>query len=196
MPPPPRTRGGFNLPSRHKTATFSVLYITIMKNKHYILIAALAFTSVFADKIQDTVSQALEGLRTTESHDPYSKTIKRVYIGFDEQGNPKTGVAFREIESFKTITGVVIVDKTENGYVLREAVFPDISNIKNAKDRKQVMTVLRQFQNVPFDPHAEKSAVDALSGATRYGIKTSGYLNYMARHVALQMESPPEWTKQ
>ncbi len=90
----------------------------------------------------------------------------------------------------------MIVDKTENGYVLREAIFPDIDKIKNAKDRKQIMSVLKQFKNVPFDPHAEKSAVDALSGATRYGIKTSGYLNYLARHVALAMETPPEWARE
>ncbi|QBG47528.1 hypothetical protein EGM51_09040 [Verrucomicrobia bacterium S94] len=155
----------------------------------------LIASTVLADTVEQTVKTALKGLRTAESPIPYSRTIKALYIGFDEKGKPKTGVAFREIESFKTITGVVIVDKTETGYILREAVFPDIEKIKNAKDRKQVMTVLEQFRNVPFDPHAEKSAVDALSGATRYGIKTSGYLNYLARHIALQLESPPEWTK-
>ena len=167
-----------------------------MMKKISILFVLSIVTAAWADDIQKTVASALEGLRVAESHDPYSRTIKRMYIGFDENGNPKTGVVYREIESFKTITGVVIVDKTDQGYVLREAIFPDIKKIKNAKDRKQVMTVLRQFRNVSFDPHAEKSAVDALSGATRYGIKTSGYLNYLARHVALQMESPPEWTKQ
>lgn len=147
-------------------------------------------------KIQSTVDAALTGLDVVVSADPYSRTIRKVFIGFDENGIPKTAVAYRAIESFKPITGVVVVDKTENGYVLREATFPDISNIKNAKDRKQVITVLAQFKNIPFDPHAEKSAVDALSGATRYGIKTSGYLNYMARHVALQMETLPKWAEQ
>ncbi len=158
--------------------------------------ALCAAASAGADKAQETVIAAMEGLRTAASPVPYSRSIEQLYIGFDEQGNPKTGAAYREIESFKPITGVVIVDKTENGFILREAVFPDITNIKNPEDRKQVQAVLKQFKNVPFDPHAEKSAVDALSGATRYGIKTSGYLNYMARHVALQMESPPKWTKQ
>ncbi|WP_372796893.1 hypothetical protein [Pontiella sp.] len=161
-----------------------------------LLLALCAAASAAADDVQETVTRAMEGLRTAASPVPYSRTIKQLYIGFDNEGRPKTGVAFREIESFKTITGVVIVDKTENGYVLREAVFPDIGKIKNAKDRKQVNAVLQQFKQIPFDPHAEKSAVDTLSGATRYGIKTSGYLNYMARHVALQMESPPKWTEQ
>lgn len=154
--------------------------------------AALASDSA----IQKAVDQSLEGLDVMASNDPYSRTIKRMYIGYDKTGTPKTGVAFREIESFKTITGIVVVDKTENGFVLREAYFPDISKIKNAKDRKQVLAVLKQFKGVSFDPHAEKSAVDALSGATRYGIKTSGYLNYMARHTALQMENPPTWAQQ
>ena len=150
----------------------------------------------FGDDIQKAVDQSLSGLKVSASDTPYSRTIKRVFIGFDETGSAKTGAAYREIESFKTITGVVIVDKTETGYVLREAFFPDIGKIKNAKDRNQILTVLKQFKGVSFDPHAEKSAVDSLSGATRYGIKTSGYLNYMARHVALQMETPPKWAQQ
>ncbi|MDF7808498.1 hypothetical protein P4E94_13685 [Pontiellaceae bacterium B12219] len=162
------------------------------------LIAALLFPALsFGNSadLQQTINQAMTGLTITTSGDPYSRAIKRLYIGLDENGEPKTGVAFREIESFKTITGVVVVDKTESGYILRESSFPDIGKIKNPKDRKQVLAVLEQFQNIPFDPHAEKSAVDTLSGATRYGIKASGYLNYMARHVALQMENLPEWAK-
>lgn len=161
-----------------------------------ILLTLLLTGLSFGDDIQKAVDQSLSGLKVSTSDEPYSRVIKRVFIGFDENGAAKSGAAYREIESFKTITGVVIVDKTENGYVLREAYFPDISNIKNAKDRKQILSILAQFKGVSFDPHAEKSAVDALSGATRYGIKTSGYLNYMARHVALQMESPPKWTQQ
>lgn len=146
--------------------------------------------------LQTAIDSALSGLDVVTSDDPYSRTIQRMFIGFDENGAPKTGVVYREIESFKPITGVVVVDITKNGYVLREAFFPDIKKIKKAEDRKQVLTVLAQFKGVAFDPHAEKSAVDTLSGATRYGIKTSGYLNYMARHVALQMETLPKWTQQ
>jgi hypothetical protein len=148
-----------------------------------------------ADKVQDTINEALAGLDVVVSDDPYSRTIKRMYMGWDKNGEAKVGVAYREIESFKTITGVVIVHKTVDGFILHEAEFPDIGKIKNAKDRKQVLSVLKQFKGVPFDPHAEKSAVDGLTGATRYGIKTSGYLNYMTRRVALEMESLPEWTK-
>ncbi|MDF7825065.1 hypothetical protein P4B35_13665 [Pontiellaceae bacterium B12227] len=162
------------------------------------IILSLLLTGLasFGDDLQKAVDQSLSGLKVAASDNPYSRTIQRVFIGFDENGAVKSGAAYREIESFKTITGVVIVDKTESGYVLREAYFPDIKKIKNAKDRNQVLTILKQFKGVSFDPHAEKSAVDALSGATRYGIKTSGYLNYMARHVALQMEEPPKWAKQ
>ncbi|MDF7800254.1 hypothetical protein P4C99_12320 [Pontiellaceae bacterium B1224] len=166
--------------------------------KHTLTLALLMPVLSFGTdaQLQQTIDQALSGLSIAESEDPYSRVIKRVYLGFDENGAPKTGVAYREIESFKTITGVVVVDKIDSGYILREAAFPDIGKIKNAKDRKQILSVLEQFQNIPFDPHAEKSAVDALSGATRYGIKTSGYLNYMARHIALQMETVPKWAEQ
>jgi len=112
-----------------------------------------------------------------------------------KNGRPKTGIAYREIESFKLITGVVIIDKTEKGYILREAIFPDIGKIKNAKERLQVLAILKHFKNVPFDPHAEKSAVDTVSGASHHGHRTTGYFNYMARQVALQMENPPKWSK-
>ncbi|VGO19278.1 hypothetical protein SCARR_01336 [Pontiella sulfatireligans] len=148
-----------------------------------------------ADPIQTAVDQAMAGLEVASSDAPYSRTIKRMYIGWDANGEAKVGVVYRTIESYKPITGVVIVHKTPEGFVLHEALFPDISKIKNAKDRNMVLTVLKSFQDVPFDPHAEKSAVDGLTGATRYGIKTSGYLNYMARRIALEMETLPAWTK-
>lgn len=148
-----------------------------------------------ADDVQVIIDKAMTGLEIAVSDDPYSRTIERMLIGYDAQGESAVGIAYREIESFKPITGIVIVEKTDDGFVLLEALFPDIGKIKNAKDRKQVLTVLKQFKGVPFDPHAEKSAVDGLSGATRYGQKTSGYLNYMARRVALEMETKPDWPK-
>ena len=160
-----------------------------------LILGSLLLGSTYAEPVRDIIDQALSGLDVAASDVPYSRTIERIFIGRDKNNQPRTAVAYRKIESFKPITGVVIIDKTDSGYVLREAVFPDIDKIRNAKERKQVLTVLKQFKNIPFDPHAEKSAVDALSGATRYGIKTSGYLNYMARHLALQMENPPEWSK-
>ena len=135
----------------------------------------------------------MTGLDVKASDDPYSRTIEKMFIGYDVQENPKIGIAYREIESFKPITGIVIVHKTPEGFVLHEALFPDIGKIRNAKDRKQVLSILKQFKGIPFDPHAEKSAVDGLTGATRYGIKTSGYLNYMARRIAIEMESKPNW---
>lgn len=146
-----------------------------------------------ADGVQGVITNAMKGLEVRISDDPYSRTIERMMIGYSSDGAPRIGIAYREIKSFEPITGVVIVEKTEKGFILREALFPDISNIKAAKDRKQVLTVLQQFRNVPFDPHAEKSAVDGLTGATRHGIKTSGYLNYMARRTALEMEAGPDW---
>jgi hypothetical protein len=149
-----------------------------------------------ADPVQAAIDRALAGLDVAVSADPYSSALKRMYIGWDGQGKAKVGVAYREIESFETITGIVIVHKTPEGFILHEVLFPDIGKIQNDKDRQQVLTVLKQFKNIPFDPHAEKSAVDGLSGATRHGLKTSGYLNYMARRIALDMENQPAWTRQ
>ena len=152
--------------------------------------------SVKADDIQSVINDAMTGLEIKASDEPYSRTIERMLIGYDRSGEAKVGVAYREIESFKPITGVVIIRRTPTGFMLHEALFPDINKIRNAKDRKQVLAILKQFKNIPFDPRAEKSAVDGLTGATRYGIKTSGYLNYMARRTALEMETKPDWPKQ
>ena len=146
-----------------------------------------------ANEIQAVVDQAMTGLEVKASDDPYSRTIERMFIGYDADGQPKVGIAYREIESFKPITGIVIVHKTADGFILYEAVFPDIGKIRNAKDRKQVLSILKQFKGVAFDPHAEKSAVDGLTGATRHGHKTSGYLNHMARRIAIEMEARPDW---
>ncbi len=151
--------------------------------------------AVQAADMASLIGHAMEDLEVKASDAPYSRTIERMFIGYDSTGKPKVGIAHREIESFKPITGVVIVHKTADGFILHEAHFPDIGKIKNAKDRKQVLAILKQFKGIPFDPHAEKSAVDGLTGATRYGIKTSGYLNYMARRTALEMEALPNWPK-
>jgi hypothetical protein len=161
-----------------------------------LVLLSLAVLPAGAEGVRAVISKAMAGLDMRSSNQPYSRTIERMYIGYDNEDRPRIGIALREIESFKPITGMVIVEKTASGFVLREARFPDIHKIRNAKDRKQVASILDAFQNVPFDPHAEKSAVDGLTGATRYGIKTCGYLNYMARRTALEMESDPDWPKQ
>ncbi len=148
---------------------------------------------VQADEVQSIIDRAMAGLTIKVSDDPYSRTIEKMLIGYDDQGQPKIGIAYRAIKSFKPITGIVIVEKSATGFVLKEALFPDLGKIKNAKDRKQVLSILKQFKNIVFDPHAEKSAVDGLTGATRYGIKASGYLNHMARRIAIEMEAPPNW---
>lgn len=156
----------------------------------------LSLSLAHARDAQSLIDHAMNGLEVKTSDNPYSRVIERMFIGYTADGKPKVGIARREIESFKPITGIVIVHKTADGFILHEAVFPDIGKIRNAKDRKQVLSILKQFKGIPFDPHAEKSAVDGLTGATRYGIKTSGYLNYMARRIALEMEARPDWPKQ
>lgn len=164
----------------------------LIKIVRIILLVVSAATAQAAD-IDSLIRQAMDGLDVKGSATPYSRTIEQMMIGYDTNGVARVGIAQREIKSFKPITGVVIIHKTAEGYILHEAHFPDISKIRNAKDRQQVQTVLKSFKNISFDPHAEKSAVDGLTGATRYGIKTSGYLNYMARRTALEMEADPKW---
>ncbi len=157
------------------------------------LFLMLCACSTHADDVQSIIDKAMTNLTLKASGTPYSRTIEKMLIGYDAQGKPKVGIAYRKIESFKPITAVVIIEKTTKGFVLREALFPDIEKIKVAKDREKILAVLRKFKGVPFDPHAEKSAVNGLSGATSYGLKTSGYLNHLARKIALEMEAKPNW---
>jgi len=141
------------------------------------------------------IDQMLAGLEVVASSEPYSRNIQRMYLGLDKNGQPRVGIAFRKIEAFETLTGIVVVEKTPQGYMLREVLFPDIGKIQNAKDHGQVLSILEKFKNVPFNPHAEKSAVDGLTGATQHLSQVGGYLNYMARRIALEMEERPDWTK-
>ena len=156
---------------------------------------ALGLLSVPAETLQSLIDQTMTDLNVTTSEVPYSRSIEKILLGYNAKGKVVTGISIRKIDSFESITGIVIIHKTPRGFILHQAHFPDIGKIKNAKDRNQVLTVLKQFQNIPFDPHVEKSAVDSLSSATRYGIQTSGYLNYMARQTALEMEAHPIWTQ-
>lgn len=161
----------------------------------FIGLVLLGVSTARADDVQTVINRAMAGLDVRVSDAPYSRTIEKMYIGYDAHGEPQIGIAHREIKSYKPITGVAIVHRTADGFVLQEALFPDIGKIRDPKERRLVLSVLDMFKNVPFDPHAEKSAVDGLTGATRYGLQASGYLNHMARKIALEMEAKPDWPK-
>lgn len=161
-----------------------------------VLPAGIIVLSALAADLPSLIGERMNGLQVHVSPKPFSRTIERIYIGYDKTGEARTAIAMREIESYKPLTGVVIVEKAGEGYLLKEALFPDIGAIRNPKDRQEVNKLLRHFREVVFDPHAERSAVDVVSGATRYTAKTAGYFNYMARQAALQMELQPDWPEQ
>lgn len=160
-----------------------------------ICILCTSVTLVHADEVETIVKQSMEGLEVKASKVPYSRVIMQMYIGLDQQAEPRTGIAVREIESFNSITTVVVVDRTDEGFVLREVSVPDIRKMRKPDERKQVLKLLRRFKDVPFDPHQEKPAVDAVSGATRYSVRMISYINYLARQAALDMETQPDWLK-
>ncbi len=166
-----------------------------MFSKALIFLFMLGCNLAIAGQVQTAIDQALSGLKVTASTVPYSPAIQRMYIGWNEQNQPTVGIAYREIEAVETITGVVIVHKTAQGFVLHQALIPDIQKINDNKLRRQLQDLLAPFQNISFDPHAEKSAVDGLTGATGHSSKISGYLNHMARRIALELENPSAWAK-
>jgi len=167
-----------------------------MVSRMLILVVLFAgLLSAQADDISTAIDQTLVKLDARVSKEPYSRVIKRMYIGYNEQGESETGIALREIESFASITAIVIVDQTADGFTLREVLIPDIKKMRKPDERKQVLKLLERFRNVPFDPYSEHSAVDTVSGATKYSIKMTSYLNYLARHTALEMQKKPDWPK-
>jgi len=164
-----------------------------MKLKFGIFGLCLLFSlSALGDELQTVVDQTLTNLTVKVSKAPYSKAIKQMLIGCDAHGVPTVGIALRKMDVFEDLIGVVIVEKTSKGFVLREVRFMEMEKIKKLKERKQLLAALKPFKGVLFDPHAEKSAVNGLSGATRHNLKLAGYLNYMARTLALEMEANPQ----
>ena len=139
-------------------------------------------------EVVELIKEAFQGYQIEEAKIPFSDLIEFMQIGYDESGLASRAIACREIESFKPITGVVIVDIIDDGFILRSASFPDIRKIKNGKNRRQVESIIKPVKEIKFNPHSGKRAVNTVSGATRYGAKALNYINYMTRRAALELE--------
>ena len=151
----------------------------------------IAMTSASEEQsleVVELIKSAFHGYQIEEAKRPFSDLIEFMQIGYDESGLASRAIAYREIESFKPITGVVIVDIIDDGFILRSASFPDIRKIKNGKNRRQVESIIKPVKEIKFNPHSGKRAVNTVSGATRYGAKALNYINYMTRRAALELE--------
>ena len=120
---------------------------------------------------------------------PYSSLIEHVQLGCDTTGKPMIGIAVRTIESFKPITGLVVVERTDSGFLLRTATFPDIARIKNGKNRRKVQALTQSLHQLPFQLNDDTPPIDGMSSATRYSAKALHYFNYMARTLARELET-------
>ena len=164
-----------------------------MKLQTCTILSGLILTTILtaaapASEVTEFLENAFQHHQTLEPQAPFSDLIEFMQLGYDETGRATRAVAYREIESFKPITGVVVVDFTDEGFILRSASFPDILKIKNGKNRRQVESIIKPIKEISFDPHSGKRAVNTVSGATRYGAKALNYINYMARRAALELE--------
>ena len=147
-------------------------------------------------EVSDFIENTFKQHQILEPQTPFSDLIEFMQLGCDSTGRPTRAIAYREIESFKPITGVVVVDITDDGFILRSASFPDILKIKNGKNRRQVESIIKPIKEIAFNPHSGKRAVNTVSGATRYGAKALNYINYMARRAALELEKRNKLTAQ
>ena len=69
-------------------------------------------------EVVELIKEAFQGYQTEEAKIPFSDLIEFMQIGYDESRLSRA-IACREIESFKPITGVVIVDIVDDGFILR-----------------------------------------------------------------------------
>lgn len=153
-----------------------------------IFICNFTILNTYSDRISEYVKNEFKNSTPLKSHTPFSDLIEFLQLGTDNDGKANMGIAFRVIDSYKPITGIVIVEKKGDEFVLLKADFPDIDKIKNGKNRRKVASILKPLKNISFNPQNGGRAVDIVSGATRYGAESLNYFNYMARRVALEID--------
>lgn len=141
----------------------------------------------YSDNIDEYVKSEFEHTIPLQSQSPFSKMIEFLQLSTNKDGEAVMGIAYRVIESYKPITGIVIVKKDADKFILLKADFPDIDKIKNGKNRRKVASILKPLKDISFDPDSGERAVDIVSGATRYGAESLNYFNYMARRVAIEI---------
>ena len=162
----------------------------------YSLCILIGLTSVSSAQsaLPDEVEAQINAYIADYTHEPpmpspYSSLIEHVQIGCDASGKPMIGIAARTIESFKPITGLVVVERTDEGFLLRKATFPDIARIKNGKNRRKVRALTQSLHQIPFQLTDETPPIDGMSSATRYSAKALHYFNYMARTLARELDA-------
>ena len=161
-----------------------------MKNKiyHYIVfLITFISCNLYSESIEDYVALEFGNYIPIESVVPFSDLIEYLELATNNTGKAVMGVAYKKIQSYKLITGTVVVKKENDKFVLVKADFPDISKIKNGKNRRKVASILKPLKNITFSPDDKKRVVDLTSGATRYGAESLNYFNYLARRVAIEI---------
>tara|TARA_A100000164_G_C21880275_1_gene759884 strand:+ start:71 stop:568 length:498 start_codon:yes stop_codon:yes gene_type:complete len=152
-----------------------------------ITLCSLITIPSYSNDINDYVKNEFRSTIPLQAQSPFSNMIEFLQLSTNENGEAVMGIAYRVIESYKPITGIVIVKKDVNKFVLLKADFPDINIIKNGKNRRKVASILKPLKDISFDPDSGERAVDIVSGATRYGAESLNYFNYMARRVAIEI---------
>ena len=159
-----------------------------IKIYHYLVFFITLITSnLCAESIEDYVALEFGNYTPIKSVVPYSDLVEYLELATNNNGKAIMGVAYKKIQSYKLITGTVVVKKENDKFVLVKADFPDISKIKNGKNRRKVASILKPLKNITFSPDDKKRIVDLTSGATRYGAESLNYFNYLARRVAIEI---------
>ena len=151
------------------------LFIKILIFFQLILISQ----NTYSESIEDYVALEFGDNIPIESTIPFSDLIECLKIATNKNGEAIMGIAYKKIQSYKLITGIVVVKKEKDAFILLKADFPDINKIKNGKNRRKVASILEPITNITFIPNAKKRVVDLTSGATRYGAESLNYFNYL-----------------
>jgi len=135
------------------------------------------------------------GCTTCAYRTGYSRAIPFVFLGCDTTERPTYGVAARKIKTYKKVTILLLVSKRKDGFFIDRIVVPDLNAIKDPKKRAKVENAVNAFVGRQARMSGETSSVDAVTGATRYQKRLYTYFNLMARKVAAEMQSNPDWAR-
>lgn len=127
---------------------------------------------------------------------PYSSTAPYMALGYDKDEKPVKGAIVHSIKTYSKVTGILVVRKDGEKYIVDKAEIIDLEKIKDAKKRKKAEDALKHIQGqVIKDGKKKQKQIDAITGATRFANSIFTTFDKMAKSTLKEMEENPSWTK-
>lgn len=164
----------------------------------YVLLFSLIifFSGILNATDQSKILNYFKGLNKYSHKSKYSKTITDMYLAFGNDSQPEMGAAYKKFKTYKKVTALLIIEKQNGDYVVRDALIPDIAIIKDAEKQKTVRNAVHSFKGKVIQQKGKKfKKIDAITGATRYHNLIYATLNLLAKKIISEMEKNSDWAK-